>query len=142
MHYNPVLERTPVAETCQDVKGILLRMDEEFMARAKAGDASALVEGFYAEDARVMPLNHEIVRGRQAIVQMWRGVIAAGLKDLKIETSHIDVDGGMAYGIGRFQMTVEQGGERSRQSGDFLVVYRKQPDSTWKAVADMFHPSA
>ncbi len=112
------------------------------MARAKAGDAPALVEGFYAEDARVMPLNREVVHGRRAIVQLWRGVIAGGLKDLKLETSHIDVDGGMAYGIGQFHMTVEQGGKRSEQSGKYLVVYRQQPDSGWRAVADMFHPNA
>jgi ketosteroid isomerase-like protein len=131
-----------VADTSEDVKSVLLRMDEDFAARAKAGDATALVEGFYAEDARAMPLNREIVRGRQAIVQLWRGVIAAGLTDLKLETSHIEVDGGMAYGIGQFRMTVEQGGTRSEQSGEYLVVYRKQPDATWRAVADMFHPNA
>ena len=131
-----------MADMCEDVQGILLRMDQDFMARARAGDATALVEGFYAEDARAMPHNREVVRGRQAIVQLWRGVIAAGLKDVKLETTHIEVDGGMAYGIGQFHMTVEQGGKRSEQSGRYLVVYRKQPDSTWKAVADMFHPNA
>lgn len=128
-------------DTDEDVKSVLLRMDQEFMARAKEGDAGALVEGFYAEDARVMPLAREIVSGRSAIVQLWRGVIAAGLKDVKLETSHIEIDGGMAYGIGQFHVTVELGGKRSEQSGKYLVVYRKQPDSAWKAVADMFHPN-
>ncbi len=131
-----------MAEAREDVKAILLRMDRDFAARAKAGDAAALVEGFYAEDARVMPLNREIIRGRQAILQMWRGVIAGGLKDLNLETSHIEVDDSMAYGVGEFRMIVDLGGTVSEQKGEYLVVYRKQPDSTWKAVADMFHPNA
>ncbi len=142
MHYNLAFREEPVAETSEDVKAILLRMDQDFMARAKAGDAPALVEGFYAEDARVMPLNREVIHGRRAIVQLWRGVIAAGLRDLKLETSHIEVDGGMAYGIGEFHMTVEQGANRLEQSGKYLVVYRRQADSSWRAVADMFHPNS
>jgi hypothetical protein len=34
-----------------DAIEILRRMDREFVARAKAGDARSLVEGFYADDA-------------------------------------------------------------------------------------------
>jgi ketosteroid isomerase-like protein len=67
-------------------------------------------------------------------------VIAAGLKDLTLDTTSIEVCGDMAYGIGQFRMAVEPpGGPRSEQAGKYLVVYRKQPDSTWKAVADMFN---
>ena len=126
-----------------DVSEILRKMDREFMARAKAGDARSLVEGFYADDACVMPPQHEVVRGHKAVTQLWKGVIAAGLKDLSLDTTHIDVHGDMAYGIGQFRMAVEPpGGPRSEQTGKYLVVYRRQPDSTWKAVADMFNANS
>jgi ketosteroid isomerase-like protein len=129
--------------TTGDVTEILLRMDREFVARAKAGDAKSLVEGFYAPDACVMPPQREVVRGHKAVVQLWKGVIAAGLKDLALDTTHIEVYGEMAYGIGHFRMAVEPpGGPRSEQTGKYLVVYRKQPDSTWKAVADMFNANS
>lgn len=123
-----------------EVSEILHRMDREFAARAKAGDAKSLVEGFYADDACVMPPQREVIRGHKAVMQLWKGVIAAGLKDLTLDTTHIEVSGDIAYGIGQFRMIVEpKGGHLSEETGKYLVVYRKQPDSTWKAVADMFN---
>ncbi len=126
-----------------DVIGALRRLDMEFMRHANAGDAQALVESFYSPDACVLPPNRDIVRGTQAIVRMWKGVIAAGLKNLRLETTEFDVQDGMAYGIGQFQMTVEPpGGPRIQQAGKYLVVYKKQPGGEWKAVADMFSPNS
>ncbi len=126
-----------------DIIRELRQLDTAFMTHARRGDAQLLVENFYSQDACVLPPNRDIVRGAPAIVRMWKGVIAAGLKDLTLDTTEFDVHGEMAYGIGRFQMVVEPpGGPRSEQSGKYLVVYRKQPDGAWKAVADMFSPNS
>ena len=127
----------------EDVTAILRRMDAGFMANAKLGDAGILVESFYAEDACVLPPGREIVRGRRALVRMWKGIIAAGLKDLALNTTEIDVHGDLAYGIGQYHMTVEPvGGARAEEAGKYLVVYKKQTDGAWKAVADMFSPNS
>ncbi len=131
-------------QTARDeVAGILHRMDNAFVANAKAGDARKLVEEFYSEDACLLPAHHDIVRGREAMVRLWRGVIAAGLKDLALVTTHIEVHGDMAYGIGQYHMTVEPpGGPKTEELGKCLVVYRKQETGAWKAVASMFGPNA
>ena len=122
---------------------ILRRMDEEFGSNAKTGNAQLLVERFYAEDACLLPPNREAVRGSRAITQVWKGVIAAGLKDIRLETTQFDVHGDMAYGIGMYHMTVEvPGGPRTEQIGKYLVVYRRMPNGDWKAVADMFSPNS
>ena len=127
----------------EDVAGILHQLDRDFMARANAGNAQACVEGFYSQEGCALPPHRDIIRGHRALVTMWRGTIAAGLKGLSLETTEIDVEGGMAYGIGRYHMTVEPpGGPRTEQTGKYLVVYRKQPDGVWRAVADMFSPNA
>jgi ketosteroid isomerase-like protein len=126
----------------EDVAGILHQLDRDFMARAKAGNAQACVEGFYAQDGCALPAHREIIRGHRALVTMWRGTIAAGLKDLSLETTQIDVHGDMAYGIGRYHMTVDPpGGPRTEQTGNYLVVYKRQPDGAWRAAADMFSPN-
>jgi ketosteroid isomerase-like protein len=126
----------------EDVAGILHQLDTDFMARAKAGNAQACVEGFYAQDGCALPAHREIIRGHRALVTMWRGTIAAGLKDLSLETTQIDVHGDMAYGIGRYHMTVDPpGGPRTEQTGNYLVVYKRQPDGAWRAAADMFSPN-
>ena len=123
----------------EDVAGALRQLDREFMARANAGDARACVEGFYAEDGCALPPHREIIRGHRALVMMWKGIIAAGLKDLSLETTQIEVHGDMAYGIGQYRMTVDPpGGPRTEQAGKYLVVYKRQPEGAWRAVADMF----
>lgn len=129
----------PMTTAPEDVSAALHRLDEEFMANARAGDAPRMVERFYAPEACVLPPNREIVRGRAAIVQMWRGIMAAGLKDLALVTTEFDIQGEIAYGIGQYHMAVEPpGGARHEEAGKCLVVYRKQRDGEWRVVADMF----
>lgn len=130
-------------EAPEEIIDRLHRMDAEFAAAAKAGDARRLVEGYYAEDACVLPPHRDIVRGRDGIIRTWKGVIAAGLKDLALVTTQIDVCGEMAYGIGQFHMTVEPPGARPfEEAGKYLVVYRVQAGGEWKAVASMFSPNS
>ena len=127
----------------EDVAGALRQLDRDFVARAKAGNAQACVEGFYAQDARALPAHREIIRGHRALVTMWKGIIAAGLKDLSLETTEIEVHGDMAYGIGRYHMTVDPpGGKRTEEAGKYLVVYKRQPEGAWRAAADMFSPNS
>ncbi len=126
----------------EDVTAALRRLDADFMANAKTGDAKILVESFYSEDARVLPPHRDLVRGRRAIQRMWGGVIAAGLKEVSLATDEFDVEGDMAYGIGRYRTGVEPpGGPRTEDEGKYLAVYRKQSDGQWRAVADMFSPN-
>lgn len=109
-------------------------MDVEFMHNVKGGDAAMIVNAFYAEDARVLPPNNPIVSGKAAILELWNGLMAAGLSDLKLDTTHIDVSGDLAYGVGNYVITM--GGKQD--NGKYVVVYRRQRDGSWKAVADMF----
>jgi ketosteroid isomerase-like protein len=126
-----------------DITGALRQLDTDFVARALAGNAQACVEGFYAQDACALPPHREIIRGHRALVMMWKGIVAAGLKDLSLETTEIEVHGDMAYGIGRYRMTVDPpGGKRTEEAGKYLVVYKRQPDGAWRAAADMFSPNS
>jgi uncharacterized protein (TIGR02246 family) len=126
----------------EDVAGAVRQLDREFVARANAGDARACVEGFYAPDGCAMPAHREIIRGHRALVTMWKGILAAGLKNLSLETTEIEVCGDMAYAIGWYRMTVEPpGGSRTEQEGKYLVVYKRQPDGAWRAAVDMFSPN-
>jgi ketosteroid isomerase-like protein len=126
-----------------DITGALRQLDTDFVARALAGNAQACVEGFYAQDACALPPHREIIRGHRALVMMWKGIVAAGLKDLSLETTEIEVHGDMAYGIGQYRMTVDPpGGKRTEEAGKYLVVYKRQPGGAWRAAADMFSPNS
>jgi uncharacterized protein (TIGR02246 family) len=122
-----------------DVSGSLRALDEEFVRNANAGDAGKLVSGFYTEDATLLPPNAPLVRGADNIRGFWQGVLDAGAGDVTLETTQVDASGDLAYGVGRYSFTMPaEGGERGRDRGKYLVVFRRQADGSWRCVADMF----
>ena len=122
-----------------DVPKIIRAMDEEFMRLIAARDFKQLTTNFYAEDAQFLPPNHAAILGRPAIQQAL-GQIAAGLQKLTYRSDKIEVSGDFAYAIGRHQLTIKtDSGAEIHDEGKYLVVYRRQQDGKWRAVADMFN---
>jgi len=122
-----------------DVPKIIRAMDEEFMRLIAARDFKQLTRNFYAEDAQFLPPNQAAIIGRPAI-QEALGQIAAGLQKLTYRSDKIEVSGDFAYAIGRHQLTIKtDSGAEIHDEGKYLVVYRRQQDGTWRAVADIFN---
>jgi uncharacterized protein (TIGR02246 family) len=123
-----------------DVAKIIHAMDEEFMRNLAARDIKQMTANFYAEDAQFLPANHPAIVGRLAIQQAFEALLATGLQKLVLRTDKIVVAGDFAYGIGRHQMTIKTAaGPEVHDEGKYLVVYRRQQDGQWRAVADMFN---
>lgn len=123
-----------------DVAKIIHALDEGFMRNLATGDVKQLAANFYAEDAQFLPANHPAIIGRPAIQQALEALIAAGLHKLVLRTDKIEVAGDFAYGIGKHQMTIKTAaGAEIHDEGKYLVVYRRQPDGQWRAVADIFN---
>jgi ketosteroid isomerase-like protein len=111
------------------LRAVVRALNEQFLRNLRAGDVDALVDSFYAEDARVLPPNKPMVEGRAAIRELWRGALGR-VGDMTLETVDVQTSGDLAYEVGRFTM----GGA----TGKYLVVLRRQTDGSWKAAADMF----
>jgi ketosteroid isomerase-like protein len=123
----------------EEVAKLIRAMDEEFMANVKSGDATRLVEAFYADSARVLPPNQPVVSGKSAILELWKGVLESGLTEVVLNTAHVETSGDLAYGLGNYLMTLQQSGDVPRQDeGKYVVVYRRQLKGEWKAIVDMF----
>ena len=114
-------------------------LDEAFVRNANRKDAAALVAEFYAEDAVLLPPNAPMIVGGEAIRGFWQTVLDAGVSDVTLETTRLGASGDLAYGVGRYTLTapLAEGG-RAEDDGKYLVVFRRQADGAWKAIADMF----
>jgi len=105
-----------------------------------ARELEQLTANFYAEDAQFLPPNLPAFVGRPAIQQALEGLIAAGLNQLTLRTDKIEVSGDLTYAIGKYQLTIKPAsGAEIHDEGKYLLVYRRQPDGQWRAVADMFN---
>lgn len=124
----------------QSAEEAIRRLDEEFMKMAGAKDAAALVKAFYAEHAALLPPNHPIVEGRVNIQNFFQGLMDSGFKSIKLSTTTIESSGDLAYGRGVYQLSLTPpGGAPVEEQGKYVVAYRRQPDGSWRAVADIFN---
>lgn len=123
------------------VAQIIRAMDEEFVRNALAKDADKLVAAFYAPDAQLFATHVPPLTGHVAIAALFRGLLA-GLKKVSLNTTKIETAGDLAYGTGVYEMTLAGlDGKTTEDRGKYVVVYKKQPDGGWRAVADIFNTS-
>jgi ketosteroid isomerase-like protein len=113
-------------------------LEAEFERHANAANAADLTEAFYVEDAQLLPPNAPVVTGKKAIREFWAAFLATGLSDVSLETGAVSASGDLAWGVGKYGYTASG----VRQTGKYLVVYRRQPNGNYKAVADMFSGNA
>lgn len=130
----------PAAAKSTDAADAIRRLDAEFMKAANARNAGALVKAFYARDAVLMPPNHPLVEGPAAIQGFLQGLIDGGFTGIKLETTTVAGAGDLAYGRGRYSLSMSPpGGAPVQDEGKYVVVYRRQPNGAWRAVADIFN---
>jgi ketosteroid isomerase-like protein len=114
-------------------------LDEVFVSHVNAGALDTLVDTYYAEDARVLPPHVPAVQGRGQIRELFREMLEAGLGHVTRETLPLSVAGDLGYGVGSYTCATGQPGrEPVRDTGKYLLVYRRQADGSWKVAVDMF----
>lgn len=106
-----------------------------YVAASNRGDAEALT-ALYAEDAVLLPPDHEPIRGRQAIGDFWRQGTDEGLE---VTTLTVEVDGGLGYLVGRYHLPATE--EEPADSGKYVMCLKRQHDGSWKLTADIWNRS-
>ena len=107
-----------------------------------SGDISALA-AFYTEDAVVLPPNSQMIRGRKAIEEFWKGAVGMGVRSIQLNTIDVQSSGDLAYEIGNATMQIQpQGGSASRETVKYVVVWKRQPDNSWKLAVDIWNSSS
>jgi uncharacterized protein (TIGR02246 family) len=95
--------------------------------------------GTYMDDAVVLPPDGDMLRGKEAIGQMYESLWEIGLQEVILTTIEIGGSGDLAYEIGRTRVQIQpEGMEVITDSTKYLVIWKKQPDGKWKVYADMF----
>jgi uncharacterized protein (TIGR02246 family) len=113
--------------------------EQAMLAGWKAKDA-AKVAGLYAEDAVVAVPGMPAAKGRDAIAKD----IAADLKDPAFsidfanEATEVAASGELAYTRGTFRVGFTDPATKrpTTQTGNYVTVFQKGSDGSWKAVAD------
>jgi uncharacterized protein (TIGR02246 family) len=107
----------------------------QYVTATNQGDAEALTE-LYAEDAVLLPPDHEPIQGREAIGAFWSQGTDPGLE---VRTLRMDVDGDVGYLVGSYHLPETD--EEPADSGKYVMCLRRQSDGSWKLTADIWNSS-
>jgi uncharacterized protein (TIGR02246 family) len=106
-----------------------------------ASKDSDKIAAHYADDAVLMVPGTASTTGKDAIRNSLKQMVADPALSLKFQASKVDVakSGDVAYTQGSYTMTVTDPTTKQviHDHGSYVTTYRKQPDGTWKAVADI-----
>jgi uncharacterized protein (TIGR02246 family) len=108
---------------------------QRYVDASNQGDADALAS-LYADDAVLLPPDHEPVRGRAAIGDFWRQGTDEGLE---VTTLRVEVDGDLGYLVGRYHLPATD--EEPADSGKYVMCLKRQLDGAWKLTADIWNRS-
>lgn len=108
---------------------------QRYVEASNQGDAEALAS-LYADDAVLLPPDHEPVRGRAAIGEFWRQGTDEGLE---VSTLTVEVDGNLGYLVGRYTLPATD--EEPANSGKYVMCLKRQRDGVWKLTADIWNRS-
>jgi uncharacterized protein (TIGR02246 family) len=117
-----------------------IRADEaKWNKDVKAKDTEGLA-GHYADDAYFIPPGAAPADGSTAIRQFYATARTDPAIDVQITGDKVDVanSGDMAYSRGHYteKYTDKKTGKVMSGTGNYLAVYKKQDDGSWKIVAD------
>lgn len=131
---------TPSAENLDGAAAAAIaEFNRQYLAAINSGDIDALAS-LTTEDHMLIASGAAPLAGKQALVDAMSGAFAAFDFDEDWTPEETVIAGDLAYQRGRFVVvaTPRAGGDASRTTGNFLRIYRRQPDGRWLMVRDMF----
>jgi uncharacterized protein (TIGR02246 family) len=112
-------------------------VNRQFEEAARKGDVERIAS-LYTKDAMAMPPDGPVVKGRDAIKQMWGSLAQQlGLKDVRLETQDFEQAGDTGYEVGEAHLTLGSG----KAVVKFVVVWKKE-DGQWRLHRDIWNGKA
>jgi ketosteroid isomerase-like protein len=106
---------------------------EEAFFRGEADTISRM----YTEDAEWLVPEAPIVRGREAIRQVWATIIGSGGNTVRVDVLEVQEGGDWAYDIGTFKASAPDGNVLN--AGKYIVIWKRQSTGERKIHRDIFN---
>lgn len=113
-------------------------LDAEWVKAVAAKDAEKSAS-FYDEHGTLMAPGTKVAIGTDEIRKTWTAMMATPGFALTFSptTIHVSQSGDMAYELGTFELTTnDKKGKAQTMKANYVVVWGKQADGSWKALVD------
>ena len=132
------MDDAPSAEELAAVKSAIQTANTAVVAAVNAGDVSKVLTN-YADEAVFMFPNAPAMRGRAEIEAGLKAMMeGATFSDMKFTTEDVMLSGDIAVETGSNEMTITpKGGKAMVDKGNYITVWKRQADGSWKVVRDV-----
>lgn len=113
-----------------------------FEEAVRKGDVDRLAH-LYTTDAMALPPDGPVVKGRDAIKELWGGVIRdMALRDVKLQTLDLEISGDTACEVGEARLTLEPPSSEPTTVTVKYVVAWKKAAGRWLLHRDIWNTKA
>ena len=123
--------------TLDEVREAFSSMCRQFKKFVEQGDSESIAS-LYAEDAKLLPPNMDIIEGKKTIQEFWQGAFDMGFNSYNPEMIEAESSGELGLFVGTY--TIYGDGNQEIDKGKFLTVF-KSIDGKWKIYRDIFNSS-
>ncbi len=129
----------PVVPIETDAEKAIRGLAQEYVKHYNARDVEKLV-ALFTKDGHTLAPYHPLAEGTAAVRQaVERSITDYDPRDLKVETTHVEVEGNIAFSLGTFTMNVRTPkGTRLDDKGKWIVALRRE-GGMWRIVGHCFN---
>ena len=95
------------------------------------------ISRMYTEDAEWLVPEAPIVKGREAIGQVWARIIGPGGNTVRVDVLEVEESGDWAYDVGTFEARTPDGNVLN--AGKYIVIWKRQSSGERKIHRDIFN---
>ena len=135
---NSASEANPKAVTSEQDEAAIRALDAQWVQAVAAKDADKSAS-FYDEHGTLMAPGAKVATGTDEIRKTWAAMMSTPGFALTFSpaTIHVSQSGDMAYELGTFALTTDdKKGKPQTMKANYVVVWGKQADGSWKALVD------
>jgi ketosteroid isomerase-like protein len=118
-----------------DFRSGLAATDKQFTDAVAKGDAATMADA-YVSDGALLPPNHEMVKGKEAIEKFWASALQSGVKSATLESVESGNAGDVGYVVGNYSLQGEDG--KVLDQGKYIVLL-KRDGNRWKYFRDCWN---
>ena len=128
------------AKSGGDARSAIEAANARYVESFNKGDIAAAAS-IYDADATVMPPNAAAISGQPAIADYWQGGWKAGVRNIKLTTSEVEVHGNEASEVGTYEMEMQSpdGTVVGKDHGKYIVLWKRGANGQWKWHRDIFN---
>lgn len=137
----PIVSAKEDKATVADAKGSIAEMNARWITAMKNKDAETIAQLFDADEGALMSASGKVYQGHDAIRElMERNFKALGSITATIKTDNVWLEGNIAYETGYWRYvfipTSKRRNKKELRQGHYLVIWKRQPDKSWRILKD------